>query len=124
MPLPLTVAGVLLLAGGVGVLLHAFGRFVVEGLGTPAPVAPPQHLVVGGLYRYVRNPMYLAVEAVIVGQAAVLGQAGLLLYAAAIGVAFALFVHLYEEPTLARQFGAEYDAYRRAVPAWWPRRPS
>jgi protein-S-isoprenylcysteine O-methyltransferase Ste14 len=118
------MVGAVLVVGGVAVLLHAFARFVAEGLGTPAPVAPPQHLVVGGLYRYVRNPMYLAVEAVIVGQAAILRQAGLLLYAAAIGVAFVLFVHLYEEPRLARQFGAEYDAYRRAVPAWWPRRPS
>jgi protein-S-isoprenylcysteine O-methyltransferase Ste14 len=78
--------------------------------------------VVGGLYRHVRNPMYLAVAATIVGQAAVLGRPILLLYALAFGAAVAAFVHFYEEPTLARQFGAEYDAYRRAVPAWWPRR--
>ena len=66
---PFVAAGVVLVAAGAGVLLHAFGRFVVEGLGTPAPVAPPEQLVVGGLYRYVRNPMYLAVAATIVGQA-------------------------------------------------------
>ena len=72
--LPLRVAGVILIAAGVVVLLQAFARFVVEGLGTPAPVAPPERLVVGGLYRYVRNPMYLAVAAIIVGQALVLGQ--------------------------------------------------
>jgi protein-S-isoprenylcysteine O-methyltransferase Ste14 len=79
---PLRVLGVVLLASGAIVLLHAFGRFVVEGVGTPAPVAPTQHLVVGGLYRYVRNPMYVAVLAAIVGQALVFGRLVLLLYAA------------------------------------------
>ncbi len=118
---PLRVAGVVLLAAGVVVLVHAFVRFVVEGAGTPAPVAPTEHLVVGGLYRYVRNPMYLAVAATIVGQALALGQPVLLLYAAVVCVAFGAFVHWYEEPVLSRRFGAEYEAYRRAVPAWWPR---
>jgi protein-S-isoprenylcysteine O-methyltransferase Ste14 len=121
-PLPARAAGVVLVAAGVGVLLHAFARFVAEGLGTPAPVAPTRRLVVGGLYRYVRNPMYLAVAATIAGQAAILGRPVLLLYALAFGAAVAAFVRFYEEPTLARQFGADYDAYRRAVPAWWPRR--
>ena len=111
-----------LLAAGTLVLVHAFARFVVERLGTPAPIAPTRRLVVGGPYRYVRNPMYLAVTAVIVGQALALGQPGLLLYAAAVGGATAAFAHGYEEPTLQRQFGAQYEAYRRAVPAWWPRR--
>jgi protein-S-isoprenylcysteine O-methyltransferase Ste14 len=73
-------------------------------------------------YRYVRNPMYLAVTAVIVGQALALGQPWLLLYVAAVGTAMAAFAHGYKEPVLARQFGAQYQAYRRAVPAWWPRR--
>ena len=73
--LPLRVAGVILLAAGVVVLLHSFARFVVEGRGTPAPVAPTERLVVGGLYRYVRNPMYLAVAATIVGQALATGPA-------------------------------------------------
>jgi protein-S-isoprenylcysteine O-methyltransferase Ste14 len=120
--LPLRVVGVILLAGGVVALLQAFARFVVEGLGTPAPVAPTERLVVGGLYRYVRNPMYLAVAATIVGQALVLGQPILLLYAAAFAVAVAAFVRWYEEPTLRRRFGEQYEAYRLAVPAWWPRR--
>ena len=120
--LPLRVAGVVLLVAGAGVLVHAFARFVAEGVGTPAPVAPTRELVVGGLYRYVRNPMYLAVLAAIVGQGLILGRLVLLAYAAVMAAAFVSFVHWYEEPTLAEQFGARYLAYRRAVPGWWPRR--
>ena len=119
---PLRVGGLVLLGGGAVVLLRAFTRFVVEGLGTPAPVAPTERLVVGGLYRYVRNPMYLAVAATIVGQALWLGEPSLFLYAAAFLVVVATFVHTYEEPTLHRRFGAAYEVYRQAVPAWWPRR--
>jgi protein-S-isoprenylcysteine O-methyltransferase Ste14 len=119
---PLRVVGVFLLAAGLVVLLHAFGRFVSEGLGTPAPVAPTERLVVGGLYRYVRNPMYVAVAATIFGQALILGQPVLLLYGAAFAVVVASFVRWYEEPTLRRRFGHQYEGYRRAVPAWWPRR--
>jgi protein-S-isoprenylcysteine O-methyltransferase Ste14 len=118
---PLQLLGALLLVVGVIVLLHAFVRFVVEGIGTPAPIAPTQRLVVGGLYRHVRNPMYLAVGATIVGQALLLGRPILLLYAAAFAAVVFAFVRLYEEPTLARQFGAEYEDYRRAVPGWRPR---
>ncbi len=118
----LRVAGGALTAASVGVLLHAFGRFVLEGIGTPAPVAPTERLVIGGLYRYVRNPMYLAVVGAIVGQALLLGQLELLVYAGCLWLLFAAFVHWYEEPTLRRQFGDEYEAYRRAVPAWLPRR--
>jgi protein-S-isoprenylcysteine O-methyltransferase Ste14 len=121
-PLPVQAIGVLLIAGGAGVLLHAFARFVIEGLGTPAPVAPPEQLVVGGLYRYVRNPMYVAVASTIIGQALLLGRPVLFAYAALFLAAVAAFVHLYEEPTLTRRFGEEYAAYRRAVPAWLPRR--
>ena len=121
-PAAQVAAGALLIGAGAGALLHAFARFVAEGLGTPAPVAPTRRLVIGGLYRYVRNPMYLAVGATIAGQALVLGRPGLLLYGLAFAAAVAGFVHGYEEPTLAASYGAEYDAYRRAVPAWWPRR--
>jgi protein-S-isoprenylcysteine O-methyltransferase Ste14 len=123
-PVLVVVAGVVLVAAGAAVLLHAFARFVAEGLGTPAPVAPTERLVVGGLYRYVRNPMYLAVGATIVGQALILGRPALLLYALAFGAAVWTFVRVYEEPTLAQRYGAEYDAYRRAVPGWWPKRPA
>jgi len=117
----LQILGAILLVAGALVLVDAFVRFVVEGIGTPAPVAPTQELVVGGLYRHVRNPMYLAVGATIVGQALLLGRPILLLYAAAFAVVVLAFVRGYEEPTLARQFGAEYEDYRRAVPGWWPR---
>ena len=114
------LGGVLLVAGLIA-LVGAFVRFVVEDFGTPAPVAAPEHLVIGGVYRYVRNPMYVAVLAAIVGQSLLLGRLGLLLYAGVAWVAVAAFVRFYEEPTLTRRFGAEYEAYRRAVPAWWPR---
>src|SRR5918999_30638 len=119
---PLRILGVILIVAGVSVLIHAFVRFVVEGRGTPAPVAPTERLVVGGLYRYVRNPMYLGVLAAIVGQALVLGQPRLLGYALVLFGVVAAFVRWYEEPVLSRRFGAQYHEYRRAVPAWWPRR--
>jgi protein-S-isoprenylcysteine O-methyltransferase Ste14 len=115
------VLGVLFILAGLVVLIRAFVRFVTEGFGTPLPAAPPTHLVVGGLYRWVRNPMYVAMLAVIVGQALLFGQLGPLVYAAILWAAAACVVRWHEEPILARRFGAEYDAYRHAVPAWWPR---
>ena len=117
----LQVAGGVLIFAGVAVLLHAFARFVVEGIGTPAPVAPTEKLVVGGLYRHVRNPMYVAVATTIIGQALLLGRPVLLAYAALFMAVVATFVHFYEEPTLTRQFGDDYTRYRRAVPGWRPR---
>ena len=120
-PLALQVAGAALLIAGVGVLGHTVIRFAVEGLGTPFPAAPTENLVVGGLYRYVRNPMYIAVITIILGQAAILGRASLLVYAAILWVTVASFVHFYEEPTLSGKYGEQYAAYRRAVRGWWPR---
>ena len=119
--LPLRVLGALLVVACGSVLVVAFGRFVREGVGTPAPVAPTAHLVVGGLYRFVRNPMYIAVVGAVAGQALLLGQPVLGVYAAGLLAVFVAFVRGYEEPALARQFGPEYDAYRRAVGGWWPR---
>ncbi len=118
---PVRVAGLTMLILGAIVLVQAFARFVAEGQGTPAPLAPAERLVIGGLYRYVRNPMYLAVVTAITGQALALGQPVLLGYAAAVWVTVAAFARWYEEPALARQFGAQYQAYRRGVPAWRPR---
>jgi protein-S-isoprenylcysteine O-methyltransferase Ste14 len=106
---------------GAAVLVATFARFVLEGAGTPAPVAPTDRLVVGGLYRFVRNPMYLAVVGTILGQALVLWRPVLLVYAGVVWLCVALFVRAYEEPALSRRFGVQYAAYRRAVRAWWPR---
>jgi protein-S-isoprenylcysteine O-methyltransferase Ste14 len=123
-PMWLRAIGWITLALGAAVLIEAFARFVLEGIGTPAPPAPTEKLVVGGLYRYVRNPMYLAVAAVILGQAAVLGRWILVGYAVVFGMAVWSFVHWYEEPTLRRQFGSAYDEYIATVPGWLPRRPA
>jgi protein-S-isoprenylcysteine O-methyltransferase Ste14 len=117
----LEAVGWLLVGVGIAVVLEAFARFAIEGIGTPAPAAPTERLVVGGLYRYVRNPMYLAVASVILGQAAVLARWSLVVYALVFGVVVWSFVHWYEEPTLRRQFGPAYEEYVRAVPGWWPR---
>ena len=113
--------GALLVACGAAVLIHAFARFVREGIGTPAPVAPTRHLVVGGLYRWIRNPMYVAVVTCVMGQALLLGRDVLWVYALFLMALFYAFVRGYEEPALSRQFGSEYEAYRRAVPGWHPR---
>src|SRR5918998_2628063 len=118
---PMRVLGVVLLLAGLIVLVQAFVRFVMEGLGTPAPIAAPERLVVGGVYRYVRNPMYVAVLAAIVGQGLLLGRLDLLLYAAAAWLVVAAFVRWYEEPTLTRRFATDNEPSRRAVPAWCPR---
>ncbi|MGH2350926.1 MAG: methyltransferase family protein [Chloroflexota bacterium] len=118
---PMRGFGVLLLVGGLGVLIQAFARFVAEGRGTPVPAAAPERLVVGGPYRHVRNPMYVAMLAAIIGQALLLGQLRLLLFPAAFWSVVAAYVRWREEPALVRRFGADYRVYRRAVPAWWPR---
>jgi protein-S-isoprenylcysteine O-methyltransferase Ste14 len=115
------VAGWSLILAGLAVLLHSFVRFALEGAGTPAPIAPTERLVVGGAYRYVRNPMYVAVLSMILGQALLYADWPLVLYAGIVAVTVFTFVKLYEEPTLARRYGDEYEAYRRAVPGWLPR---
>jgi protein-S-isoprenylcysteine O-methyltransferase Ste14 len=120
-PAVMIAVGAVLTAAGIAVLLQAFGRFVLEGAGTPAPPAPTERLVVGGLYRYVRNPMYLALQAIIVGQVLLLDRPVLLCYAAGVLAMTIAFVWLYEEPALARRYGDQYETYRRAVPGWLPR---
>ncbi len=119
--LPVRVVGLVLLVVAVLVLVAAFARFAMEGRGTPAPVAPTDRLVVGGSYRYVRNPMYVAVVSCIVGQSLLLVRPVLLGYALVVFVTVATFVRVYEEPRLHAQFGPDYDEYRRAVPGWVPR---
>ena len=123
-PVLLDVVGSAFLVIGAFALIHSFAMFVIDGLGTPAPIAPTEKLVITGLYRWVRNPMYLAVELVIVGQAVLLRQAALLGYAALVGAAVAAFVYWYEEPALTERYGTRYTAYRASVPRWIPRRPA
>jgi protein-S-isoprenylcysteine O-methyltransferase Ste14 len=117
----LRIAGVLLIVFGIPMLLDSFARFALQGLGTPAPVLPTKHLVVTGLYRYVRNPMYVGVSAIIFGQGLVFGNVHVLEYGLLVWLAFHLFVLAYEEPKLKKAFGEEYSEFCRSVPRWIPR---
>jgi protein-S-isoprenylcysteine O-methyltransferase Ste14 len=123
-PLPGWIAarmvGAGLVAAGLVPLVSAVAEFAKAG-GTPLPIAPPERLVVSGFNRYVRNPMYVGVLVAIIGQALLFGNVRLLIHAAAMRAFFGAYVRWYEQPTLARQFGAEYEAYQRAVPGWLPR---
>jgi protein-S-isoprenylcysteine O-methyltransferase Ste14 len=113
--------GSALLAVAIVVLIRNFIRFVVEGRGTPSPVLQTERLVVGGDYRFVRNPMYLAVIAAILGQAMIIGSFALVIYALAVWAMMASFVRWYEEPVLQNRYGEEYGRYRQGVRAWVPR---
>jgi protein-S-isoprenylcysteine O-methyltransferase Ste14 len=115
------VIGVLLILLGLPVLFDSFARFAIQGFGTPLPVIPPTHLVVTGWYRYVRNPMYVAVVSVITGQALLFGSVPLLEYAVIVWLFFHTFVFVYEEPKLRNTFGEPYDTFRKNVPRWIPR---
>jgi protein-S-isoprenylcysteine O-methyltransferase Ste14 len=119
--LPFRWLGVLLIVAGVPLLLDSFARFALKGMGTPAPVFPTRHLVVSGLYRYVRNPMYLAVAAVTLGQGLLFGDVRVLEYGVLVGLGFHVFVVFYEEPALRRSFGAEYETFCANVGRWAPR---
>jgi protein-S-isoprenylcysteine O-methyltransferase Ste14 len=103
------------------VILDFLLRFILEGHGTPVPVAPPQRLVVRGVFRFTRNPAYLAAVTFILGQGLVFASSRVLIYAGILAVAFHLFVIGYEEPTLRGKFGAAYEEYCRTVPRWIPR---
>ena len=116
----LRLVGAILIALGVAGLLDSFVRFAIQGVGTPSPVFPTRHLVVTGLYRYVRNPMYVAVVSVILGQGLLFGSARLLEYGGLVWLLFHLFVRIYEEPVLRASFGSEYEAFFAAVPRWIP----
>ena len=117
----LDALGVVLIALGLVAVIACFARFVTEGSGTPAPVAPTETLVVGGLYRHVRNPMYIAVASVIGGEALLFRSPGVVLWLVLFLAASVAFVRGYEEPSLRERFGASYERYREAVPGWWPR---
>jgi len=109
---------------GVGVLLRCIWDFAVAGRGTLAPVDPPKDLVVRGLYRYVRNPMYVGVLLVLLGEAWFFNSRALLVYAAGCFVTVHAFVLLYEEPNLRRKFGGSYARYCETVNRWLPKRPT
>jgi protein-S-isoprenylcysteine O-methyltransferase Ste14 len=112
--------GAALVLAGMPILLETVGRFVHQGRGTPAPWMPTEGLVVTGLYRYVRNPMYLGVLSMIAGQALLFASLPVLCYAAVVACCFVLFVRLYEEPTLRRRYGEQYATYCLNVPRWLP----
>ncbi len=113
--------GLLLIAVGLPILLDSFARFAIQGLGTPAPIFPTRHLVVSGLFRFVRNPMYIAVMSLILGQGLFFGSIGLLEYGVAVWVGFHLFILIYEEPTLRNRYGHGYQEFCEHVPRWIPR---
>jgi len=106
---------------GASIYLRCAWDFAFAGRGTPAPIDPPKELVVRGLYRYVRNPMYVGVLSVVVGQAIWFEARGLFAYAALCFLLFFAFVVLYEEPALRRKFGESYERYCNEVPRWIPR---
>lgn len=113
-----------LVVAGVGLYAWCLRVFAVVGRGTPATWDAPRRVVTAGPYGWVRNPIYLAALLIVVGEAVLFLSPTLLVYAIALGLGFQLLVLGYEEPTLGRRFGAEYDAYRQHVPRWIPRRPS
>ena len=118
---PAQITGALLIGAGAAVIANSFVHFAVEGIGTPAPFAPPKQMVVGGLYRNVRNPMYVSIGAAIAGQGLLLGQPKLFMALGIGAVPVVAIVRLYEEPALTRKFGAAYGEYRSNVPRWLPR---
>jgi protein-S-isoprenylcysteine O-methyltransferase Ste14 len=118
---PLTWFGALIVVVGASIYFRCAWEFAVRGLGTPAPIAPTKFLVVTALHRYVRNPMYIGVALVVVGESLFFRRPHLAVYAASMLLVAHLFVIFYEEPTLHRQFGESYDEYRRSVPRWIPR---
>jgi protein-S-isoprenylcysteine O-methyltransferase Ste14 len=113
--------GWFLVLAGAAVLVHAFVAFAWHGRGTPSPSAPTERLVVEGAYRHVRNPMYVAVLAVVLGQVLLFGSWGLFIYLVVLGITVNTFVHTYEEPTLRESHGSSYEEFCEHVPRWLPR---
>jgi protein-S-isoprenylcysteine O-methyltransferase Ste14 len=116
------LTGVAPLALGAALYAWCAADFTFVGHGTPAPIDAPTTLVVSGPYRLVRNPMYVAVLSAVLGEMLVFEALTLAIYAGALWAGFHVFIVLYEEPTLTRQFGTSYESYRSTVPRWLPRR--
>jgi protein-S-isoprenylcysteine O-methyltransferase Ste14 len=119
---PIRYLGLLPMLAGTATYLWCAWDFVFAGKGTPAPIDAPRELVVRGLYRYIRNPMYAGVLCMLLGETIWFGSIVLLEYALFVFLAVHLFVVFYEEPTLSWKFGASYEQYRRSVARWVPRR--
>lgn len=117
----LRVVGAGLVALGLIAVIESFVRFVWKGFGTPAPVAPPKRLVVTGSYRWVRNPIYVGVIVIVLGEALILGEVGMFGYAAILWLFFHLWVFFVEEPSLGLTFGDEFATFKANVPRWLPR---
>jgi len=113
--------GLVPLVAGACTYFKCAWDFAVTGLGTPAPMDMPRRLVAKGLYRFLRNPMYMGVASFVVGQAILFGSVAVGVYIVCVWLICHLFVVFYEEPTLRRKFGAEYEEYCRRVPRWFPR---
>jgi protein-S-isoprenylcysteine O-methyltransferase Ste14 len=118
---PARYLGVPLIVLGAASYLRCAWDFARVGLGTPAPIDPPRRLVAVGLYRHVRNPMYVGVLSILFGEVLYFEARRVLEFTLFALVACHLFVVCYEEPTLRRKFGASYEEYRRAVPRWIPK---
>jgi protein-S-isoprenylcysteine O-methyltransferase Ste14 len=119
---PVRYLGLVPVLIGVVAILRCFVDFIHRGRGTPAIYDPPRELVVAGLYRRVRNPQYVGVVLVILGEALLTEMIVLFGYAALMAIGYHLFLRHYEEPKLGRLFGESYARYREAVPRWLPRR--
>ncbi len=115
---PLSIPGLVFVVIGAAIYFWCAWDFAVKGLGTPAPIDAPRVLVVKGLYRFTRNPMYVGVSSVILGQAILYASTSIAVYLLCAIGAFNLFVMFYEEPTLRRLFGEQYNEYCRRVPRW------
>ena len=118
---PRHLLGLMVIVAGTALLGACIWQFARSGRGTLSPVDPPKALVVRGLYRYVRNPMYLSVTAIVLGEVLLTKSTALLLYWVGWFLAANLFVRAYEEPALRHQFGASYEEYTRRVGRWLPR---
>lgn len=118
------VLGFLPIVAGTMVYLRRAWDFSITGRGTPAPIDPPKTLVIRGLYRYVRNPMYVGIVCILIGESILLASSRMVVYTGSVFVLFNLFIVLYEEPALRRKFGTDYEVYIKTVSRWVPKKPA
>ena len=114
----LTLLASVCILAGIGIYLRCAWDFIIKGLGTPAPLDPPKHLVVSGLYRWNRNPMYQGVVLILLAESLLFLDSSLLLYAVSVALLFHISVYFYEEPILRRRFGVDYSHYCSLAPRW------